>query len=267
MLRRRGRKSTGLGGADKLAAMVAFYIHHPMRLALVMTAHALVLGTCQAQYDLGVGVGAYRQWLREVPSDDDHYYARFSDFEAPGLSASVFYREVCSAHVDLGMEIRFVRRSFTVNHGYGGLAGSDSEFLQADLDLLYLAITPEVRMDAKGSAVVRFGPMIGQRVGGRVSGSSYYQYAGTIESRSFQNAPPTMLRGDLRFLFGLGLRQVGTKSIGVALDMYLNMAVSSLLDGPGRNRGSDLGITIGIFRRSQGKPFTRLFSSKGKTAP
>ena len=206
-----------------------------------------------AQFDVGGSVGAYRQWLRAAARKDTHYYAKFEDYGSPGLSAAIFYRDASRSHVNLSLELLYVRRSFRVHQGYSGLAGSNSESLQADLDLLYLNVLPEVRMDDKGLAVVRFGPMVGCRLGGRASGTTYEQYAGNIQTTSFQNARPTMLKGDLRFLFGIGLRKIGSKSFGVSFDTYYNAALGSLLKGEPGSRGNDLGITIGFFRRVQCK--------------
>ncbi len=226
----------------------------------------VLVGSCcvaKAQYDVGVSVGLYRQWLREAPGGDDHYFGSYDDYQNPSLSAGFIYRETSAPHVNFAGELRFLRRSFRVNQGYGGLGGSNSQSIHADLDLLYINILPEVRLDGKGLAVLNFGPMIGVLLGGRVTGSAYDHVGGTIETTTFQNAPPTMFKGDLRFAFGFGLREVSVKTVALSMDAGFNLAFASLLkDKPG-SRGSDLELRVAMSRRVQRKA---LFHRGSKTA-
>jgi hypothetical protein len=232
----------------------------PIGRAGILVAVQAISTFSHAQYDVGFGIGAYKQWLREAPVQDDHYYADFDDFESPGLSATVFYRETSKPHVNFTAEVLYLRRSFLVRQGYAGLGSSTSESLQADLDLLYVNVLPEVRMDDNGVAVVRFGPMIGFRVGGRVSGSSYQSSGGNVEATTYENVPATMLKGDLRFHFGIGFRTINTPKVGVSFDANYNLALGSLLKEKPGSRGSDISITIALFKRVQ---HTGLFS-RGK---
>lgn len=206
-----------------------------------------------SQYDIGLGIGAYSQRLRGARDKHNLYRVEYDDFDAPGLSASVFYRGASPKQLNFCAELFFLRRTFYVSQAYQGLAPGVKESLHVDLDLIYLIIVPEVRLDDFGKVIARFGPMIGFKVGGRVSGSRSAFNGTYVEETTYANSEPAMLQGDLRFMFGLSLRNFNAKAFGVSLDGYVNTALSSLLkDKPG-SRGADVGITVGFYRRIQRK--------------
>ncbi len=215
------------------------------------------VGTCAvAQYEVGASVGVYRYSL-DGRKSDGHEYASFSHVPATAFTASLSYRERCASHTDLGVELQFTRKSFDARYSDGGIAGSDGTDAHVDLDLLHLNVALEVRLNSKGTAVVRFGPQVGFRVGGRMTGYhwSIYPYPNPSYRSWFVGATPSDFGGDLRFLFGLGFRS-GTGPWGVTFDPYCSTGVGILLKSPGA-KGTEFGVKIGCSLRREKTTLTQ----------
>lgn len=127
--------------------------------------------TVWSQFDYGIAAGGVLTELHTKVSDDPHLTTSVEDVSRTAFSASIFCRERYSGFVDLGFDLTLAHRSFNARYGVGGLAGSTSSSVRAELDQLYFGVKPEVRMDAKRSAVVRFGLMAGFRIGGSAKGT------------------------------------------------------------------------------------------------
>ena len=85
-----------------------------------------------AQYEVGASFGLYHDALQGRRSEG-YSYAEFDDLPVISLVASIHYRERCSSRTDLGVELQFVRKSFSVLAREGGLAGSSG--IDADVSL------------------------------------------------------------------------------------------------------------------------------------
>ncbi len=83
-------------------------------------------------------------------TSDGDGYTRIYRVWNPSLTASLFYRERCGSYVDLGLELLYVHRAFDAGYGGGGMMSGYAGDVHAELDQLYLSITPEVRMNASG---------------------------------------------------------------------------------------------------------------------
>lgn len=154
-----------------------------------------------AQYDYGVSGGGVLTSLWPKYNDSPHEQVVLGDMGRTSFSAAVFYRERYSDFVDLGFDVSVAHRSFSVQYSTSGLGGGTTKTARVEMDHLYIGVKPEVRMDAKRSAVVRFGLMGGFRVGSVKNGSvrtwsaaGSYTYKNDVDlSRDFG--------GDLRLAF------------------------------------------------------------------
>ena len=223
-------------------------------LPLVLTLPASLFG----QFDYGISGGAVLTELRIKESDNPYATSSIGSVGRPTFSASAFYRERYSDFVDLSFDLTLVHHSFDVAYREGGHGGGYSKRAHADLDQLYLGVKPEVRMDAKRIAVVRFGIMAGFLVGGWAKGtSSIWDYTG-----QGVNNDDALLKsdfgGDFRFAFGFGFRAPVGDRWAVTIDPEATVAFSSMLKKGANMRGSDLGLRIGLSRRSSGKSLTSL---------
>lgn len=226
-----------------------------MRLLLCCTALALC-HPMRGQYDLGVSVGVCRHSLWGKRSEG-HGGTSFNHVRDPELTAAMFYRERIGTHVDLGLEAQLSRRRFAVHSSSGGLAGSQGLDAEVDLWLAHLSITPEVRMNSKASVVVRFGPQIGFKLGGRMTGYRWSSWPYGSSREDFVNASPDAFWGDIRFLFGLGFRASPDKVAGLTVDPYVSAALTSMLKERPGSRGTEVGLRIGIAIRRRGGTFTQ----------
>lgn len=152
-----------------------------------------------------------------------------------------------------------MHRSFNATYSDGGLGGGANRAVRAELDLLYFGVKPEVRMDVKRSAVVRFGVMMGFLVGGSAKGTfSTWSIAG----QGTRNNDADLTRdfgGDFRFAFGFGFRATLGERWAITIDPEASIALTSILDEGAGMRGSDIGLCIGLSRRSKGRALTELF--------
>lgn len=211
-----------------------------------------------AQFDYGGSMGGVCTKLWVVESDDSHEAAWVRDVGASGLCFSAFYRERYSDFVDLGLDLTLVHRDFSAGYSHNGLGGGNGQAFRAEVDQLYLGLKPEVRMDAKRTAVVRFGLMVGVVALGSAKGSSSTWSLGgqgsSEESADFINH----LNGGLRFAIGFGFRFPVGRQWAITIDPETTFSITSMAY-PLNLRGSDAGLRIGLSRRCNGRALTSLF--------
>lgn len=230
-----------------------------MKLLIAFYMLALVSAPASAQYDFGVGVGGVLEELRAFQSDDPHRTTWVGDVGRTAFSASAFYRERYSEFVDLGFDLTFAHRCFDASYSEGGLGASVNRTVHAELDQLYIGVKPEVRMDAKRRGVVRFGLMVGFLVGGAAKGTAS---SWSMIGPSTRIEDADLIRdfgGDIRFAFGLGFRVPLSERWAIAIDPETTIAFSSMLKAGAGMRGSDIGLRIGLSRRSNREALTSLF--------
>lgn len=220
---------------------------------------ALPASVC-GQFDYGISAGGVLTELHAKESNDPHVRASVEVVGRTAYSASVFYRERYSDFVDLGFDLILAHRSFSVSYSEGGMGGGVSKYAHAELDQLYIGVKPEIRMDAKRSAVVRFGFMAGFRVGGSATGT-YSSYGGYGYSQSGDADLNKDFGGDLRFAFGFGFRAPVGERWSITIDPEATIAFTSMLHQGAGIRGSDIGLRIGLSRRSNGKSLSSLFKA------
>lgn len=226
----------------------------------VVLLYALACGVpLAAQFDLGVSFGMFHESLRSKESEG-HAYVRFSDLSNPGPTASVFYRERSSDQLDLGVEVQYTRSVFTAIYSDGSVAGSVGASGEVELHLIHLTITPELRLNPSRTAVMRFGPQIGFLVDGSMTGYAWNSFPYQGSRTELQNAPASDFKGDVRVLFGLGLRSSATARVAVSFDPYFSASITSLLRQDPGAFSSEYGIRIGLVRRCKGRTLTQLIS-------
>ncbi len=162
--------------------------------------------------------------------------------------------------MDLGFDLTLAHRSFSASYGEGGMGGGFTKYAHAELDQLYFGVKPEVRMDAKRSAVVRFGIMAGFRVGGSARGT-YSSYGGYGYTWNNDAGFTHDFSADLRFAFGFGFRLPVGERWAITIDPEATIAFTSMLAQGAGMRGSDIGLRIGLSRRSNGKSLSSLFKA------
>lgn len=218
-----------------------------------------IAGPASAQFDYGVSVGAVLVQMRAFVDDDQHVSTWVSDVGRTAFSASAFYRERYSDFVDLGFDLTLAHQSFRAGYGYAGLGGGHSRTAYVAIDQLYIGIKPEVRMDAKRSAVVRFGLLAGITVGGSARGTSTSWSNGGPYTRNEDADLFNDFGSDLRFAFGFGFRIPLGGLWAITIDPEASVGLSSILYDAGTNRGSDVGLRVGLSRRCKAKALTSLF--------
>lgn len=213
-----------------------------------------------AQFEYGVAVGGVLTELHARPNDDPHGSLWVDDVGRSAGSVSIFYRERYSDPVDLGVDVTWVRREFSTGYAYGGLGGGTNKAARAELDLVYIGIKPEVHLDPRRLAAVRFGLMGGFIAGGSARGSTS---SWSIQNPGSVQQDADLLRdfgGDFRFAFGFGFRVPLGEHWAIAIDPEATFALSSVLHtDAGGVRGTDVGVRIGLARRSNRKAVSALF--------
>ena len=227
---------------------------------------ALVISEASAQYELGAALGVYRNSLQPRKSDG-HASAQFWHVSNPGLIASVFYRERGNKHTNLGFELQYTRKSFHARYSDGGLAGSYGTDAHVDLDLLHVNITLETKLNERGNAVIRFGPQLGFKLGGWMTGESWVSVPYNYSRSAFQHQAIPDFGGDLRFLLGMGFRSGAKSGSGVSFDPFLSAAIGSILkEAPGA-KGMEYGMRLGFFLLREKTTLTQWVDRKPPTPP
>ncbi len=231
------------------------------RTIVILSMAALVTAPANAQFDVGVSAGWALVQLRAVESDDPHLSTTVDDIGRTAFTASAFYRERYSDFVDLGLELVFLRQSFNAGYGYSGLGGGHAATAHVELDQIHIGVKPEVRMDAKRMAVVRFGLHAGMRIGGSARGSTYTWSMAGPGTRNDAADLIGDFGGDFRFAFGFGFRIPAGQRWAITIDPEATFGLTSLLHAQGNILGSNLGLRVGLSRRSQSKALTGLFKA------
>jgi hypothetical protein len=222
------------------------------RRAFVLGSFLLVGLALRAQYLLGASGGGMLFELRSRSVGDPHTGASFDPGPGPFWTACIFYREQHFDHTNLGLELIYTRKEFEMHYGNTGLAGSYGTAGFVELDLLHLAIIPQVSLGASKRAVVRFGLMQGILLRGRISGREWYHVGGTNYDRTFENEPTKDFGGDLRLFFGFGFEMPMGERIRLLFDPYFTTAISSLLKEDPRSKGMEWGLRTGLALRMPG---------------
>ncbi len=232
-----------------------------MKRVLAFLAPFAAVVPAMAQFDFGVSAGGVLVAIRAFESDDPHVSTWVSDVGHTAFSASAFYRERYSDFVDLGFDLTLAHQSFRAGYSNSGLSGGSSRYARVEIDQLYLGIKPEVRMDAKRMAVVRFGFMAGFRVGGSARGGASTWSMASPGTRNDDADLTSDFGGEFRFAFGFGFRVPVGDHWAVTIDPEATIGLTSILHTDGNIRGSDIGLRIGLSRRSQRKALTSLFKA------
>ena len=232
-----------------------------MRILAALIVSGLAAFPVSAQFDYGLSAGGALPKLWVVGMDDFHASASVGDVGRTAFSASAFYRERYSDFVDLGIDLVLAHQSFSIQYGYTGLGGSTNKAARAELDRLYLGLKPEVRMDAKRMAVVRFGLMAGFRAGGSARGTSFTWGAMGPGTKHDDADLADDFSGDLRFAFGFGFRIPLGDRWAVTIDPEATFGLTSLVRSYASVRGSDISLRIGLSRRSTWRALTALFKA------
>lgn len=224
-----------------------------MRAVLLML--VCLVGRVSAQYDIGLALGgsAPGYWQGK---GGRHEFAKVTDIDVPGPVIAVFYRERIASHVDLGVECQYARRSFSIQYGGGSPAGSYRTSVDAALDLIHLSVTPEVRMDPAGNAVVRFGAMAGVLMGGQIHGERTSGGAVGFSKEELHGQQPADFIGDLRVLVGLGFR-TSKRTWAVSLDPFVTYGITSLLRNDPGLKTMEAGLKVGVCRRVERKTLSQ----------
>ena len=232
-----------------------------IRLLPTLIILSVASATASAQFDYGVAVGGVLTELHAKDMDNPHITSRVWNVSPTAFSAAAFYRERYSNFVDLGFDVSLAHRSFNTSYSEGGLGGGVDKTARAELDQLYIGVKPEVRLDAKRYAVVRFGIMAGLLVGGTAKGTSSIW---SVTGQGSRNNDADLTRdfgGDFRFAFGFGFRAPVSERWAITFDPEATIALTSMLTKGAGMRGSDLGLRIGLSRRSNGKSLSDLFKA------
>lgn len=230
-----------------------------MRTLIAFFFAGLMSAPACAQFDYGLSVGGVLVQMRAFESEDPHVSTWVNGVGRTAISASAFYRERYSDFVDLGFDLTLTHQSFNAGYSYGGLGSGSNRSAHVEIDQLYIGVKPEVRMDAMRSAVVRFGLLTGIRVGGSARGSSSTWSVAGPGSRNDDADLINDFGGDFRFAFGFGFRvQVGERW-AIIIDPEATIGLTSVLHADGTIHGSDIGVRVGLSRRSNGKALTSLF--------
>lgn len=204
-----------------------------------------------AQSDTGGGLVLFASTLSQGRAVGREKVA-FTDITTPDVGFSIFHSDRSSAKANVFFGLALLRRSFGVDYENGGLGGGNSTSARVDLSVFYFSCGPEFRADKTGKLTVRFGPMIGKRIGGRMSGESHVWGMGSGDSATyFQGESPSDFHGDLRLLFGVSHRAMLTENIGWYIDPAVHVALSSMLENY-RTHGVDIVVNFGLFWRRGG---------------
>lgn len=218
-------------------------------------------GSTVAQYDLGLSAGAFTQSFKRGWFSDGPW----------SWSASLHYRERVGSHTDLGFDLNGMYARFSGSWWNGSLGSSRT--MNADhVELLFLQISPylDVRMDPNARAVFRFGPQLGIKLSERLSGSrSVRTISSPATHEVFDHERTDFFQPlDLRMMVGLGFTLGSEWKNMLILDPYFSYGITALLKTNYYvEKSAMIGIQIGIARRLDRKPFTKLFREGAPERP
>ncbi|HMC98415.1 MAG TPA: hypothetical protein VKG92_12215 [Flavobacteriales bacterium] len=223
-----------------------------------------VTTTCMAQYDLGLGVGAYVYTLHvSDPSGPGGGSPSITSDQAFPLTASIVYRDrMPEKDCNFFAEVSWSHRSFTAHLDEGGLGGGRYTHADVKLDNLYLGFGPEW---GQGPLTVRTGIQIGWVLGGTVEGyygnwSIYPPPEGDWSKGTISGSAHDYFIGDVRWTFALRYVLNIGKNLNLYFDPYMSPSFSSMLkDGDNKIRGVDFGLRVGVFSAFKGRGFWQRF--------
>lgn len=223
--------------------------------ALVASFALFGYGQVSAQYEVGVSGGVFISEMYTPTS------ANRPVTYAPGPSTpyaiSAWYRERGEKRVGLGLGLQWTHRSFRADYFEGGLGGGTDYSATVNVNFIHLNIGPEVRLDRNGRLCFRTGPQFGFLVGGTSDGTKYSWSMGGPSSRSTFNDEEirSTYRGDLRWLFGLGIWSALSQRFSLSLDPYASLGITSLHQDPTVMKSMDAGLKVSVGLRVQRRPF------------
>lgn len=218
-----------------------------------------------AQFDLGFSAAAY-DFNIEARKSEGHAQAYFSEISTPAYGFSITYSERRSEHADITFALEFTRKSFHASYSNGGLGGGTSTAEHVDLDLLHFTIAPEVYLDPRKLAAVRFGVQVGWKLRGYATGRTWqYGYPPLSGPYDYEGAGATHFGGDLRGLFALHF-QFGSGNGFITVEPYLSAPIGSLLKSEPGSRGNDFGLRLGWAWRMKGRTLFERIDALGQGA-
>ena len=199
-----------------------------------------------AQFEWGVGGGVFI-----------HTFSGSSGVSpfAPSVSneggirpvMALTYRERSEHTGNFFAEASLLRSSFSTEIYSGGHYGS-TKYLDVRLEHLYLTFGPEF---GTATAGLRFGLQLGFLVNGHEEGKVAIQSPDT--SLTWKTIPPSSandFKGDLRFLVALhyNLRLKGR--VGLCIDPFVSMPLTSILKGEEQKlKSQQMGVRLGVFKK------------------
>lgn len=236
------------------------YLYHMRVLVLLFVLRCAAV--C-AQFELGVGAGAYQRWL--IPHDPTGMVSVGS--EAPLPTFSLFYNERLEEHgLDLTMSLDHERRSFRVDRNdYNRSGGIDKGSLTYRWDAVCLTVAMDVYLLHDHRLAVRPGMQFGWAVAGRKQGeveqSGYAEVNGNNtywSNKRTVNDAITVSGTDVRVLLGLRYRIPLSERVSLLLDPFASIALGNAHVSDGAFRDRQLGLRIGVAYHLSGRPFTSL---------
>ena len=196
------------------------------------------------------------RYLRAL-SGEGHASVGFSDVSRPSPTATLFYREKCSTHTDLGIEISWMQQEFGTEIYSGGLAGGTWTYSRIELHTLDLAILPQVRLGVGSEAVFRFGVSGGVRIAGTKSGYTTRSFLGQNNATAFSGVKPVEFGGELRAIVGFGFRIPTSGRGSITLDPYAAHGLLSMLREDPGSVSSEFGLRLGWSFRMRERTLTQ----------
>ncbi len=201
-----------------------------------------------AQFEWGVGAGAFTHVL-SGSSEGSPVAPSVSNAAGARPLLALFYRERSKHMANFFAELSLLRSTFSTEIRSGGHYGS-TKYLDVRLDDLYLTLGPEFGSDNAG---LRIGMQIGFLVNGRQEGSM--QSESSLSGLSWQTIPPSKaddFTGDLRFLASFHYKLPLKSRLGLCIDPFLSLPLSSILKGQDPKLVSQqMGFRLGVFRKSE----------------
>ncbi len=206
------------------------------------------------QYDLGLSVGGAIQ-VMGPSKEKGHHYSRFSDV-GPVISVTAHYRRRRPKRTNLGLEVQFTHREFSMRASSGSVAGSKGIDASVQLSTVYANVIWETRTDSTGLVGYRYGFQVGALVGGSMTGRTWstipYQWA----QEQFDNSYPSPFGGDLRGYIGLGIQASKSARHSVIVDPFLTFSITPLTSEGLGARSVEGGVKLGWLLHCPGRSRT-----------
>jgi hypothetical protein len=147
----------------------------------------------------------------------------------------------------------------------GGYSFFYNRWSHVDLDMLHVALLPEIKMGPSGNAVIRFGAMAGGIVGGREHGGLSQYDMFVRDTQEYDRPADEMYRADMRLLLGFGFRVPLGRHVVFSIDPYTSGSITTITRDQVVLYSRDHGLRFGLAAVLPGRTLTegRL---KGKAA-